>query len=187
MNNYIIAAILIGLAVSLFRRGGLIKLILGLVAGFSGVVFLIDDKPMETLQAKAQETKELVIPKVSAATTTVLCELEQVTTKEKHHHRRPEGWFRDDKPTGINDGDTVATDIPGARWRDSLKVMRLHKLVGKDGHYFPPESEFERARNLYNRNWVFDGDKVYVREGPFDKIAIVRKTSDWYQENITRE
>ena len=29
--------------------------------------------------------------------------------------------------------------------------------------------------------------KEYVREGPFDKIAIIRKTSDWYLEGIREE
>ena len=185
MNNYIIAAVLIGLAVYLFRRGGLLRLILGLVTGFSGVIFLIDDSPVQTLEAKAQEIKEFAVPKVAVATATVFNTLEE--TLQRESHRRPEGWFRDDKPTGINDGDTVIIDAPGARWRDSVKVMRLHKFVGKDGHYFPPESEFRRVDSLYGRNWVFDGDKVYVREGPFDKIAIVRKTSDWYHENIKKE
>lgn len=183
MNNYIIATILVGLAVYLFRRGGLVKLALGLIAGFSGVIFFIDDNPVQTLTEKVQKVQELARPAAEKTIDVV----QTIVRADGFHHRRPEGWFRDDRPTGINDGDTLIYDAPGAMWKDSIRVMRDHDLVGMDGHYFPPDSEFERAKRLYDRNWVFDGEKVYVREGPFDKIAIVRKNSEWYKENIRYE
>jgi hypothetical protein len=154
----------------------LFRLMLALAAAVLVVSFITDDSPGHRLQAK---TRAIGLDAPSGALTG--------QAPKGFIHRRPKGWFRDDTPMGINDGDTSVWDAPGARWRDSIIVMRDHEFVGKDGHYFLPDEEFERSLKLYNRNWVFDGEKVYVREGPFDKIAIVRKTSDWYKSNIYEE
>jgi hypothetical protein len=164
----------------------LFRLAFALTAVVFLVAFLIDESPMRLLQAKGRQIGEWAATD-GRSELNALVEAVRSQAPKGFVHRRPKGWFRDDTPTGINDGDTVIIDAPGARWRDSVIVMRWHKYVGKDGHYFPPDEEFDRAYELYGHSWVFDGDKVYVREGPFDKIAIIRKTSDWYMEGIHEE
>ena len=164
----------------------LFRLTLALAAVVLLVAFLTDKSPLQLVQAKSRQMGEWINSNGRFDPST----LEEAIAPQAPKgfvHRRPKGWFKDDAPTGINDGDTTIYDAPGARWRDSVRVMRWHKYVGKDGHYFPPDEEFDRAYELYGRNWVFDGDKAYVREGPFDKIVIIRKTSEWYLEAIQEE
>ena len=183
MTNYIIAGILIALAICLIRERGIIRLILGIIAGFCGVIFIVDDSPVTTIHNKAKDIKTWILDKTEPAVDSTLAFVEIIKEEvEKPTRRMPKGWFPDNEPTGINDG-YVRYYTVEENSRDSILIRRDHSLIGQDDHYFPPEEEFERAKRLYNRSWIFDGEKVYVQDGPFDSIYIIRKNGWWYKQH----
>ena len=191
MSSYVIVGIILTiLAIYLIRRGGIVRLIIGLLFGLCGGIFIIDDAPIKTVRNKvveifsfvSEKNEQLSLSFTETVEDTVLEEFNSVKEKiTKATGRKPNGWFPDNEPTGINDGHyTYYTEEENPR--DSILIIRDHKFVGCDGHYFPPDEEFESAKKLYNRSWVFDGDKVYVQDGPFDSIYIIRKNW-WYKQH----